>query len=496
VNAAEQLLGEAALARHGERIALLCGEEAVSYAELARRMRAAATLLRARGARPGDRVLLLMRDTPECAAWWLGALYAGAVAVSVNPRLSEGDVRHVAEDSVARFAIVEDALGGTQPRLVAQLAREGRLIGAGESVAAATLPAASAGDDSEAFCLYSSGTTGRPKGMAFGHRTVRMVGEALRAFGIGEGDRVFTTSKFYFAYGLEHALLAPLALGMTSILCADWPEAESVQRIVARHRPDAMFSVPTVYRRLLAEQRAGEPFRSVKRFVAAGERLSPQLVAQWRQATGGELLNLYGMSETFCACMVTPPGTSNGERTGQPLPIAEVRLRDAHEKEPVPGDPGVLWVRHPAMSRGYLNLPAQSAEQFKDGWFCSRDIFVRDSAGYFVHQGRDDELLKVAGQWVNPSELEEAAALDPAVAEAACVPVLDGDGLQRLALFVTARGSAGADRAAAAACERVLPPHKRPKWVRTVPELPRTATGKVQRFKLREILERELAGKP
>jgi acyl-coenzyme A synthetase/AMP-(fatty) acid ligase len=194
--------------------------------------------------------------------------------------------------------------------------------------------------------------------------------------------------------------------------------------------------------------------------------------------------------------MVTPPGTSNGERTGQPLPIAEVRLRDAHEKEPVPGDPGVLWVRHPAMSRGYLNLPAQSAEQFKDGWFCSRDIFVRDRAGYFVHQGRDDELLKVAGQWVNPSELEEAAALDPAVAEAACVPVLDGDGLQRLALFVTARGSAGADRAAAAACERVLPPHKRPKWVRTVPELPRTATGKVQRFKLREILERELAGRP
>jgi benzoate-CoA ligase len=320
--------------------------------------------------------------------------------------------------------------------------------------------------------------------MAFGHRAIRSLGEAFRALGIGEGARVFTTSKFYFAYGLEHALLAPLALGMTSILCADWPEAEPVQRLVARHRPDAMFSVPTVYRRLLAEQRAGEPFRSVKRFVAAGERLSPQLVDRWRQATGGELLNLYGMSETFCACMVTPPGTSNGERTGQPLPVAEVRLLD---------EPGVLWVRHPAMARGYLNLPEQTREQFQDGWFCTRDIFARDAAGHFVHHGRADELLKVAGQWVRPGEVEAAAGLEAAVTEAACVPVLDGDGLQRLALFVT--GAPDAERAAIAACEHALPSHKRPKWVRLVAELPRTASGKVQRFKLREILERELSGK-
>lgn len=484
MNAAEQLLGEAALARYGERSALLCGDETLTYAGLARRMRAAATLLRARGIRSGDRVLLLMRDTPACAAWWLGTVYAGAVAVSVNPRLSEADVQHVATDSAAKLAVVEDALEGTQPQLIAQLARAGRLIGAGESVAAEGDPAADAGDDGEAFCLYSSGTTGRPKGMAFGHRAVRSLGEAFRAFGIVEGARVFTTSKFYFAYGLEHALLAPLAHGMTSILCADWPEAEAVQRIVARHRPDAVFSVPTVYRRLLAEQRAGEPFRSVKRFVAAGERLSPQLVDQWRRATGGELLNLYGMSETFCACLVTPPGTSNGERTGQPLPLAEVRLVD---------EPGVLWVRHPAMARGYLNLPQQTREQFQDGWFCSRDIFARDAGGHFVHQGRADELLKVAGQWVRPGEVEAAASLEAAVTEAACVPVLDGDGLQRLALFVT--GAPGAERGAVAACEQALPPHKRPKWVRLVAELPRTASGKVQRFKLREILERELSRK-
>jgi len=508
VNAAELLLGEAALARNGERLALICGEEALSYAELARRMHASAAALRALGLRRGDHVALLMRDTPECAAAWLGAVHMGAIAVTVNPRLSDAECRHVLADSGARFAIVEDSVAAVQRSLAAHLAQTGRLVVAGEPMRAvpawrdhlrttATAPAVDAGEGEAAFCLYSSGTTGKPKGMAFGHRVVLSLGEAFRAFGIGEGDRVFTTSKFYFAYGLEHALLAPLALGLTSILCADWPEAAPVLRIVEQHRPNAMFSVPTVYRRLLTEAATGlAAFRPIRRFVAAGERLSPQLVEQWRGATGGELLNLYGMSETFCACMVTPPGSSNGGRTGQPLPITEVRLLDAHNREPAAGDPGVLWVRHPAMTRGYLNLPVPSVELFRDGWFCSRDVFVRDSAGYFIHQGRSDELLKVAGQWVRPGEVEEAAALDPAVAETACVPVLDGDGLQRLALFVTARGDpAEAGRAATAACEQALPPHKRPKWVRVVADLPRTASGKVQRFKLREILERELAGK-
>jgi benzoate-CoA ligase len=183
-------------------------------------------------------------------------------------------------------------------------------------------------------------------------------------------------------------------------------------------------------------------------------------------------------------------------RTGKPLPGVEVRLLAAGGAEPAAEDPGVLWVRHPAQARGYANLPEQTREQFRDGWFCSRDLFVRDADGYYIHQGRSDELIKVAGQWVQPGELEETAAREAAVAEAACVPVLDADGLERLALFVTARGdAAGAQRAALEACERALPRHKRPKWVRAVEELPRTATGKVQRYKLREILERELSGK-
>src|SRR5438552_2066211 len=229
-----------------------------------------------------------------------------------------------------------------------------------------------------------------------------------------------------------------------------------------------------------------EQFAANRLLPVLDERLSSQLVEHWKQAVGGELLNLYGMSETFCACMITPPGTSDGTRTGRPLAGVEVRL----DRQ------GVLWVKHPAQASGYTNLSDQTQEQFRDGWFCSRDVFVQDADGFFVHQGRSDELVKIAGQWVQPGELEAAAALEPAVGEAACVLVPDADGLDRLALFVTARGDAAeALRAAARACELRLPRHKRPSWVRAVAELPRTATGKVQRYKLPEILQRELARK-
>ena len=507
MNAAELLLGPAALQRHGARCALVCNGESVSYAELAARVTRASAALAALGVRPGDRVLLLMRDTPEFAAAWLGAVRAGAVAVALNNKLSEAEYRHILADSGARLALIEDVFAAARPDLTAELAREGRIAIAGE---AAGLPAwrdklhaagastpFDAAAEAPAFLLYSSGTTGHPKGIVHVHRGFASLGLAFRALGLGEGERIFTTSKFFFAYGLEHGLLGALALGATSIVYPDWPDCAAVIDLVARHRPAAMFSVPTIYRRLLAEPPGSlAAFRQVRHFVAGGERISAQLVQQWRQAVGGELLNLYGMSETFCACMMTPPGSSNGARTGLPFPGVELSLRDAAGGAPAADEPAVLWVRHPAQASGYANLPEQTRAQFRDGWFCSRDVFVRDAQGYYVHQGRSDELLKIAGQWVQPGELEELASLDGAVAEAACVPVPDADGLERLALFVTANGDpAAAQRAAMQACERALPRHKRPKWVRAVDELPRTATGKVQRFKLREILERELAGK-
>jgi benzoate-CoA ligase len=472
-NAAEHLLGPAALARFGTREAILCEEERVTYAELAARVRRAAGALAALGVRPGDRVLISMRDTPEFAAAWLGTVYAGAVAVALNTRLGDAERQHVVADCAPRVALLE----GVPSHLDAFRA------------AAATAPEASpypASPEHPAFMLYSSGTTGMPKGMRHAHGTLLLLGASLRQFGIGEGARVLGTSKLFFAYGLDHGLLAPLATGATAILHPDWPDAEAVLALAERHRPTALFSVPTMYRRLLEEPRERlAALRSVARFVAAGERISPRLAADWRAATGGELLNLYGMSETFLACIVTSPGTSDGTRTGAPLPGVEIDLRE-----------GVLWVRHPGQTTGYANLPEVTRAQFRDGWFCTRDVFAYDEAGFLVHQGRADELIKVAGQWVNPGELEEIAAQASLVVDAACVPVADGPGAERLALFVIARGDENETLSAVSGlCERLLPKFKRPKWIRVVRELPRTATGKVQRFKLREILERELAAK-
>ena len=483
MNAAEILLGREALGRHGQRTAIICGEEKLGFTELADRVARASAAFAALGVRPGERVLFLMRDTPQFAIAWLAAVRCGAVAVALNNKLSDADVSHVVAESRPRVAIQDDAfaerrLSGVQSQRISRFAELARR--------ASPIPAYAADAESPAFMLYSSGTTGRPKGIVHAHRGFAALGAAFRFIGIGEGDRVFTTSRYFFAYGLEHGLLATLAVGATAVLYPDWPDTEAVIETVSRHRPAAMFSVPTTYRRLLAEPRARlAPFRAMRRFVAGGERLSRPLVEQWRAAVGGELLNLYGMSETFCACMMTPPGSSDGLRTGLPFDGVQVELRE-----------GVLWVKHPAQAVGYDNLPEQTREQFRDGWFCSRDIFLRDAEGHYVHQGRSDELIKIAGQWVQPAELEDVAARESAVSEAACVPVPDEDGLERLALFVTASADpAAAQRAALEACERALPRHKRPKWVRTVKELPRTATGKIQRFRLREILERELSAR-
>jgi benzoate-CoA ligase len=514
MNAFEHFLGKAALARHGSRTALICGTQTLSYADLAAQVARSANALRALGVSPGDRVLLLMRDTPEFAAAWLGAVHAGAVAVALNTKLTEAEYRHIRTDSGARLAIVEDVFALARPDLAAEHVRDksssGSLVIAGQNpgqapswrdAVAGAAPEATPFDaraEDPAFWLYSSGTTGMPKGIVHAHRSLLHAGQAQReVIGLVAGEKSFATSKLFFAYSLEHGLLGPLATGATAILEPDWPDAQHVLERVEHHRPAAFFSVPTFYRNLLALGAARlAPFRNVRRFVAAGERLPAPLLEQWRAATGGEILSLYGMSETFCACIVTRPGTSNGLHTGKPLAGVEARLVTADGKDAAVGEAAELWLRHPALALGYANRPEQTAAQFHAGWFCTRDLFAKDEEGNFSHQGRSDELMKIAGQWVQPGELEEAVAGDPAISEVACVQVTDAEGFERLAMFVAARGdAAGAVAAAGRVCEENLPRFKRPKWIRAVAELPRTATGKIQRFKLRELIERELGEK-
>ncbi len=510
MNGAEFLLGIDALARHGKRVAIIYGAERITYEDLAQRVGRSAGALAALGVEPGDRVLLLMRDTPDLAAAWLGCLWCGAVAIALNSQLTEDEYRFVRSDSGARLAIVEDVFTAGLGGFVQALARERRIAVAGRGVAGipswseavesfASAPRPFEADpESAAFWLYSSGTTGRPKGIIHTHKDILPAGQTLRdTIALQPGDKVLATSRLFFAYGLENGLIGPLSIGASTVLCEDWSDVERVCGLVAEHQPAGFFSVPSYYRRLLGVGATSlAPFRLVRHFFAAGERLPETMAAQWQRIVGREILSIYGMSETFCVAMVTPPGTSIGKHTGKPLPGVETRLVSLEGHPAKVGEPGVLWLRHPALALGYANRKEQTREQFLDGWFCTKDVFVRDAQGFFAHQGRSDELVKVSGQWVKPSDLEEAVLGEGSITEAVCVPLADVDGFERLALFLATDGDPDeAIAAAARACEARLPRHKRPKWIRTVETLPRTATGKVQRFKLREILQREFRAK-
>ena len=511
MNLAEQLLGAAALARHGNRIALRCAGTSVTYTELAERVGHASGAFRALGLSPGERVLLLLRDTPEFAAAWLGAVHAGGVAIGVNTRLSEAEYRYVCMDSGVRISIVEDRFVQARPDLAAEFAHSGTLAVEGERTPAGarswrellanTTPCPTAHPAlpaDPAFWLYSSGTTGKPKGIIHTHKDVLSAGQVFaETLKLAQGDRVFVTSKLFFAYALDHGLLGSLAHGLTAVLYPEWPDLDEACAIVEREQPAVFASVPSFYRRLaaLSDQQL-KPFRGVRYFLSGGERIPEALAERWMQATGGELLSIYGMSETFAVCMVTPRGLPGRARAGKPLSGVEVRLAGPDGADAAQGEPGVLWVKHPALALGYANLSEQTRAQFRDGWFCTNDLFVRDPAGLYLHQGRSDEMLKIAGQYVQPGEIEQAVSGEPLIAEAACVPVMDADGFDRLVLFVTAQGDpAAAIEAAERACEAKLPRFKRPKWVRNVAEIPRTATGKVQRFRLRELIARELSAK-
>jgi len=310
--------------------------------------------------------------------------------------------------------------------------------------------------------------------------------------GADESAVVLGTSKLFFTYCLDNAFLGPINIGATTILIDSWPEPEQVVEQIARHRPNIVFSVPTFYRRLLnlgAPQLA--PLKNVAYFYSAGERLPDAIAIAWREAVGREIHSCYGMSESFVNTLACHPGRQRLGATGLPLDGVQVRLLDREDREVGAGEPGVMWIKHPSLALGYQS-PEATAKAFRDGWFCTGDLFVRDADGCYYHQGRADELLRIAGQWVKPAEVEEAVLADQGLREAACVVVPDRDGFDRLALFVVSARPGEGKAIAETRCEQDLPQYSRPKWICEVGELPRTPTGKVQRFRLRELLLAEL----
>jgi acyl-coenzyme A synthetase/AMP-(fatty) acid ligase/rubrerythrin len=484
VNAAALLLHVA----DPSRTALVCGDQHLSYGELRDRVARAAAVWQARGLRPQDRVAIKLPDGIDWVVAFLGTLWAGGVAVAVNPQIPAGEWSYILDEAGFSVILAENADDTPAPwtaRVI--LVDEGR-----RQVAAATpVPPHGVDEDTPAFWCHSSGTSGKPKAVVHRHGFAREIDRVSRErLGITAADRLFATSRLFFSYPQTNSLFAGLKIGATVILDPQWPTAASAAATVERQRPTVFFSVPSLYRNLLhAGLAPGLAAAGVQRCVSAGEMLPASLRSAWQQATGVDMVDGYGASETLVLVL-----TASGEDDGlKPSPGVEAEPLDPEAA--AAGSPTRLAFRVSTLALGYLDRPAAQAQTFRNGAFCPADLFVRTPGGGWRFAGREDSLIKIKGRWVNLVELEERlTAGTPGLLEAACVCVPDEDGVDSVVLFHVPRTGermqveqALRERAAA------LPPHQRPRSLHEVPALPRTPTGKLLRRKLAEAFVNGIA---
>lgn len=502
-NAYEEIVGHSLQRGLGDSTAVLWRDQVLSYDALARRINRFGQALRRRGVGQGDRVLLMLLDTPDLVAAWLGAVKIGAVAVALNVRAAAKDLAHMVTDSGARALLLDQPFEGLwleasvlaahRPEVVAVRPDEGFDEFLGD--APDSLETAPTDGDDIAFWLYTSGTTGAPKAAMHRHRNV-VLGDlhVTRNLGLRPGERIFCTSKLFFAFALGHCLIGALRAGAAVVLCDGWPDSAAVAGIVRRHRPQVLLSVPTLYRNLLRDGLADQPeFAAIRAFVSAGERLPEPVYQAWHQATGRPICEGIGASEALFLFIANTPAANRAGCCGRTLPWVEARLTDdSGQVLHTCGEPGALWVRMDSLAAGYWQAPDKTAAAFQDGWYRTGDMMSIDAEGWWTHHGRGDDLLKISGQWVSPAEIEDAALAGGDLADAAVVGVTNSDGLVRLALFVVPGETRLSDQALAgrvqAALQARLSIYKCPRTVRVVEEIPRTTTGKVQRFRLRQML--------
>lgn len=508
INAADEILGPSLAAGRGGDAAILFKDQTITFDDLDAAANRFGNALKPYLGK-GDRALLVLKDSPDFVGAFLGIMRIGAVAVPISTRLTAEDLAFVLIDSGAKVLLVDDdflpqyrraiEINGRRPDLVA--VRGGEIEGARKledvlAGAATDRPAVTTVAGDPAFWLYSSGTTGRPKGAIHVHGNLSTGDRFLEIFGFGPGQRVFSSSKLFFAYALGHVLLGGLRSGSTIILFDGWPDGEAIADMVERYRPTIMASVPAFYRLLLRDATAEQPcFKNVRRYISAGEALPESLYSRWLEATGVPITEGIGATETIWLMVGGTPTAHKPGATGKPFPYCEAKLLDLDDR-PVtsPEEPGVLWVRMNSLCRGYWQQPQKTAAAFRDGWYRTGDVFVVDRDGWWFHQGRADDLLKISGQWVSPSEIEECAVTVRGVAEAIVVGAQDEDGLVRLTLFLVAPGE-DPDALYQKVQDKLLgtlSKYKCPRRIVFMEAIPRTATGKARRFQLRNWISKNL----
>jgi benzoate-CoA ligase len=507
-NACQYLLDRHLAEGHGERTALRCAGEGVTYAELHRLVCRVAAGLRGLGVRPEERVALVLLDGIEFAATFLAALRIGAVPLPLNPLLPGRDLGLTIAEARARVLLVSGERAGLLPDLVEEAPELEQLVFAGEAEApapgqvavrsfaelVAADPAAGAPDatreESPGFWLCTSGTTGRPKLAMHRHADLRVAAEgyAREVLSIGPDDRCFSAAPLFHAYGLGNALGFPLSVGASSVLePARPPRPERVAEVVRAERPTLLFAVPTFYAALLAADLPEDAFASLRHAVSAGEALPAELFARFRERFGVEILDGVGSTEMTHIYVSNRPGRCRPGSSGTVVGGYRIRLADAEGNDAPSGTAGQLWVSGDSMATGYWCRTDATRWSFRGEWFASGDMYERSDDGFYTYLGRVDDMFKVGGEWVAPAEVEAVLAEHPDVLEAVVVGASRPDGLvEAVACVVLAPGRTLDEEALADHCRRRLAGFKRPRRVLVLEELPKTATGKIRRAELRK----------
>src|SRR6266571_1882998 len=528
-NAASWLLGRNAAASP-DRVAVTAVDldgtaTDVTYGELDELAWQAAAGLVAAGIRAEERILLCMADAPELVALFLGGLYIGAVPVPVSTMATAADLATLAADSRARMLAVSAefaaaaadaaAAGGLRDIVVAGQAGDlGSLLGpasarlrvrtlqeflaaAGPADLAAARGAEPTLADSPGFWLYTSGTTGTPKAAMHRHGSLRTTALTYAAdvLGIGPDDVCYSAAKLFFAYGLGNTLTFPFSVGARAVLDRARATPARLASVLGSTRPTLFFAAPTGYAAMLAAGLPADTFASVRLGVSAGESLPADLYQRFTAAFGIEVLDGIGSTEALHIFLSNRPGRVRPGSTGEVVAGYQLRIENADGGAVPDGGPGILYVQGDSVATGYWCRSEVSRRVFRGEWLRTGDIYARGADGYYTCLGRIDDVMKAGGQWVSPGEVEARLRAHPGVEQAVVVAVPDSDGLDKpVACVVAKAGAAPAEDELIAFCRAGLAAFKRPRRILFLPEFPLTATGKVQRFKLREHALAQLAG--
>jgi benzoate-CoA ligase family protein len=489
----------------GARPALHTDTGTLTYREVQALANRFGNLLGAEGVHPEQRVIVALPDGPAFVAAVFGALKMGAVVVMVNPHLRPAALREVLAYSRAAAAFVDGAGAGVFTEACAGLPRPPLLFDVDDDRFAACIGMASAEleafpthRDDPAIWLFSGGTSGRPKAVVQPHRSFANTTELYgkRILRLTGDDVTLSVPRLFFGYALGSGILFPFAVGAAAVLFPERPTPEAVFARIARHRPTVLVNVPTMVQQMVAHPDArAQDLSSLRLATSAGEALPVELHRRWDETFGVELLDGLGTAEMWHIFLSNRPGEVRPGTLGRPVPGFDVRIRDDDGRDLPAGAVGALWVRGGSRALGYWQNLEATARAFRGEWYVSEDMLSRDDAGYFTYAGRGDDLLKVAGRWLAPGEVENCLVQHPGVREAAVVGVVEADGLTRPWAYVVGAGAglgAGEGVGVGALEEELarwvrerLESYKVPRRFVFLEALPRTHLGKVDRGKLR-----------